>query len=40
MLESVEKREPSCTVGRKAIDTATMEKSKEIPLKTRNKTAI
>ena len=38
--ESVEKREPSYTVGGIQIDTATMEHGIEIPLKPRNKTTI
>ena len=37
--EGMEKREPSYTVGGNA-DTATMENSVEIPLKTGNRTAI
>ena len=38
--EGMEKRELFCTVGGNVIDTATMEDGMEIPLKTRNKTAI
>ena len=37
----MEKREPSCTVGRNVnIDTTTKKNSMEIPLKARNKTII
>ena len=38
--EDVEKREHSCTVGRNVTDTTSMEDRMEIPLKTRNKTAL
>ena len=38
--EDVEKWEPSCTVSKNINDTATMEDSVEIPLKTKNKTTI
>ena len=38
--EGVEKRDPSCTVGGKNVDSATMEDVMASPLKTKNKTTI
>ena len=38
--EDVEKREHSCIVGRNVTNTTSMEDRMEIPLKTRNNTAL